>query len=259
MGRTVLPYSQVWEAERQRWQKFRRALRREDQVHLDRLFELARLHLQAGVYASNPWPLESLFLSMLLEHQKVLSALEERLRQLEAPEKTLRGRARERGSLPSPNTPPNPLKGDIAAGADGSWLLYSCPNCKGLGRGFGGRERAPALCPSPKYLPTNPMKTTGWLFDLYPLDDRMVLWFITETGQRLRLEDDFPYCLYLGGPQARLQSLARALGQKGWLRRAYPHRGRDLWTGREIPVVALEVKAYGLLPRVRQWLGTLPG
>ena len=86
----------------------------------------------------------------------------------------------------------------------------------------------------------------------------MVLWFITASGQRLRLTDDFPYCLYLGGPQARLQSLARALGQKGWLRRAYPSRGRDLWTGREIPVVALEVKAYGFLPRVRQWLGTLP-
>ena len=102
------------------------------------------------------------------------------------------------------------------------------------------------------------MQTTGWLFDLYPLGDRMVLWFITASGQRLRLEDDFPYCLYLGGPQARLQPLARALGQKGWLRRAYPGRGRDLWTGREIPVVALEVKAYGFLPRVRQWLGTLP-
>jgi DNA polymerase elongation subunit (family B) len=48
MGRTVLPYSQVWEAERQRWQKFRRALRQGDQVHLDRLFESARLHLQPG-------------------------------------------------------------------------------------------------------------------------------------------------------------------------------------------------------------------
>ena len=46
--------------------------------------------------------------------------------------------------------------------------------------------------------------------------------------------------------------------QKGWLRRAYPGRGRDLWTGLEIPVLALEVKAYGFLPRVRQWLGTLP-
>ncbi len=86
MGRTVLPYSRVWEEERQRWQKFRRALRREDQVHLDRLFELARLHLQAGVYASAPWPLESMLLSMLLEHQKAISLLEERLRSLEAGE-----------------------------------------------------------------------------------------------------------------------------------------------------------------------------
>jgi hypothetical protein len=82
MGRTVLPYSQVWEAERSRWQKFRRALRQEDQGHLDRLFESARLHLQAGVYASSPWPLESMLLSMLLEHQKAMAALEEQLKRL---------------------------------------------------------------------------------------------------------------------------------------------------------------------------------
>ena len=83
MGRTVLPYSHVWEEERSRWQKFRRALRREDQAQFDRLFELARLHLQAGVYASNPWPLEAMLLSMLLEHQKALGALKERLKKLE--------------------------------------------------------------------------------------------------------------------------------------------------------------------------------
>ena len=107
MGRTVLPYSQVWEAERQRWQKFRRALRQEDQVHLDRLFELARLHLQAGVYASNPWPLESLLLSVLLEHQKTLVALAEQLKRLE---QLLRGGPGDGRSpaLPS-NTHPTPL------------------------------------------------------------------------------------------------------------------------------------------------------
>jgi len=82
MGRTVLPYSQVWEEERQRWLKFRRALRKEDQAHFDRLFELARLHLQAGVYASQPWPLETMLLSMLLEHEKAISRLEERLKAL---------------------------------------------------------------------------------------------------------------------------------------------------------------------------------
>ena len=84
MGRTVLPYSHVWEEERSRWVKFRRALRKEDQAHFDRLFDLARLHLQAGVYASNPWPLESMLLSMLLEHEKVVCVLRERLEKLEA-------------------------------------------------------------------------------------------------------------------------------------------------------------------------------
>src|SRR3989339_266110 len=128
----------------------------------------------------------------------------------------------------------------------------------GLGRGFGEGERPRSLWPPPKTFYLTPMQTIGWLFDLYPLNDRMVLWFITASGQKLRLSDDFPYRFYLGGPRARVQSLARALGQKGWLRRAYLSRGRDLWTGVEIPVVALEVKAYGFLPRVRAWLGTLP-
>jgi hypothetical protein len=58
MGRTVLPFSRVVEEEIQEWKKFRRGLRREDQQFLDRLFEEARLHVQAGVYASRPWPFE---------------------------------------------------------------------------------------------------------------------------------------------------------------------------------------------------------
>jgi DNA polymerase elongation subunit (family B) len=102
------------------------------------------------------------------------------------------------------------------------------------------------------------METNGWLFDLYPLGNRLVLWFITDTGERLRLEDDFPYCFYLGGPPARLRALARTLQSRGWLSRSYPARGRDLWTGEEIPVLALEARAYGLLFRLRHWLGTLP-
>ncbi|MFZ5454007.1 MAG: DNA polymerase domain-containing protein [Thermodesulfobacteriota bacterium] len=99
------------------------------------------------------------------------------------------------------------------------------------------------------------METLGWLFDVYPLNDRMVLWFITVEGERLRLEDDFPYCVYLGGGEARLQSLARAWEKGGWTRRVYGARGRDLWSGEEIPVLALELKSYAHLPRLRGWLG----
>jgi hypothetical protein len=78
MGRTVLPYSQVLEREYNEWKKFRRGLRREDQKAFDRLFDLARLHVQAGVYASRPWPLEVILISILLEHHKTLEELRAR-------------------------------------------------------------------------------------------------------------------------------------------------------------------------------------
>jgi hypothetical protein len=83
MGRTVLPFSQVLEQEVQEWKKFRRGLRREDQQFLDRLFEEARLHVQAGVYASRPWPFETILVSILLEHEKALVELRSKIRTLE--------------------------------------------------------------------------------------------------------------------------------------------------------------------------------
>ena len=83
MGRTVLPFSQVLEQEAQEWRKFRRGLRKEDQQFLDQLFEEARLHVQAGVYASRPWPFETILISILLEHEKTLAELRAKLKTLE--------------------------------------------------------------------------------------------------------------------------------------------------------------------------------
>jgi hypothetical protein len=83
MGRTVLPFSRVLEQEVQEWRKFRRGLRKEDQQFLDRLFAEARLHVQAGVYASRPWPFETILVSILLEHEKALVELRSKLSVLE--------------------------------------------------------------------------------------------------------------------------------------------------------------------------------
>ncbi len=83
MGRTVLSFSRVLEQEFQEWRKFRRGLRKEDQQFFDRLFEEARLHVQAGVYASNPWPLETILLSILIEHEKALVELRSKLKAIE--------------------------------------------------------------------------------------------------------------------------------------------------------------------------------
>jgi hypothetical protein len=87
MGRTVLPFSRVLEQEVQEWRKFRRGLRKEDQQFLDRLFEEARLHVQAGVYASRPWPFETILMSILLEHERTLVELRSKIRVLEEKER----------------------------------------------------------------------------------------------------------------------------------------------------------------------------
>jgi hypothetical protein len=75
MERKDLPFSQVLEQEIQEWKMFRRALRKEDQGFLDRLFEKAMLHVEAGVLVSRPWPFETILISILLEHEKALVEL----------------------------------------------------------------------------------------------------------------------------------------------------------------------------------------
>jgi hypothetical protein len=78
--RTDLSFSQVLEQEVQEWKKFQRALRKEDQQFLDRLFEKARLHIQAGGCVSRPWPFETILISILLEHEKALVELRSKIR-----------------------------------------------------------------------------------------------------------------------------------------------------------------------------------
>ena len=92
MGRTVATFTQMLDSYQQRWNKVRRALRQDDQLEWDRLFETARLHIQAGMYAAAPEPKESIYLTMMLGLSKRVSALEaenKALRaQLQLPEPT---------------------------------------------------------------------------------------------------------------------------------------------------------------------------
>jgi|UniRef100_A0A7V6DR98 DNA polymerase elongation subunit (family B) len=99
------------------------------------------------------------------------------------------------------------------------------------------------------------MHIVGWLFDLYPLGDRIVLWFITPEGEALRLVDAFPYRVYVGGNRDRVRREVKILEDRRWLRRTYPTQGRDLGSGEEIPVWALELNTYAHLPQLRAWLG----
>jgi hypothetical protein len=71
MGKTLPPFSQLIEAERRRWAPFKCALQKADQAIIDRLFDCAKLHIQAGVMVSRPWPFETIVMAVLLEHQSL--------------------------------------------------------------------------------------------------------------------------------------------------------------------------------------------
>ena len=79
MERTDLTFNHALQHEIQEWQKFRRALRKEDQQFLDQLFEKAMLHAEAGSTVSRPWPFETILISILVEHEKALAELKSKL------------------------------------------------------------------------------------------------------------------------------------------------------------------------------------
>ena len=85
MGRTLPTYNMLilQELEREEWRKFRRALRKEDQAVFDELFLAPKTQMQAGAYASNPKPFETMLICMLIELKKELKLLEQKIARAE--------------------------------------------------------------------------------------------------------------------------------------------------------------------------------
>ena len=79
MGRTVPTFVQLIQEAAAHWTKFRRALRREDQEFFDRLFHCARCYTQAATYQCRDNPMEAILLSIALDQEKRLDALERML------------------------------------------------------------------------------------------------------------------------------------------------------------------------------------
>ena len=75
MVSTLPPFSQIMVQKRHAAAPFKRALRKVDQAVFHRPFDGAKLHVQAGVYLSRPWPFEVIAMAMLLEQQKRLERL----------------------------------------------------------------------------------------------------------------------------------------------------------------------------------------
>ena len=79
MGRTLPSATIVFMQEEAAFGRFRRALRRSDQLALDDLFVSARQHLAATQYAAHALPFEVMLLAMLLEEHKEVMKLRERM------------------------------------------------------------------------------------------------------------------------------------------------------------------------------------
>ena len=84
MGRTLPSITQAFLQEQEAFMRFRRALRRSDQLALDDLFASAQKHLAAAAYAAHALPMETFLLAMLLEEHKLVRQLRYQLEALPA-------------------------------------------------------------------------------------------------------------------------------------------------------------------------------
>lgn len=75
MGRTVPTFRDLLDRLENDWRDYRRGLSMEEQRLFDALFQKARAHASASSQAARSEPMEAVFLSMLIEHEKELAAL----------------------------------------------------------------------------------------------------------------------------------------------------------------------------------------
>ena len=83
MGRTLPSASQLMLKEEAALARFRRALRRGDQLVFDDLFTAAQQHISATAYAAYALPFETFLMAMLLEEHKEVMRLRKSIEVLE--------------------------------------------------------------------------------------------------------------------------------------------------------------------------------
>jgi hypothetical protein len=85
VGRTNLTYRDAVRRLEDRWQPYRRALRRRDRVHFDRLFDYGRAHADAAGQLNHGLAELPFLLSVLVEQERRLRELERTADAADAP------------------------------------------------------------------------------------------------------------------------------------------------------------------------------
>ncbi|MGD2249219.1 MAG: hypothetical protein PVF58_12505 [Candidatus Methanofastidiosia archaeon] len=79
MGRTAPTYRILTETEIKKLKRFRKALRKKDREAFDELMKKVRSHTSASSYMAPVDVFESMSLAILLEHEKEIAALKEKI------------------------------------------------------------------------------------------------------------------------------------------------------------------------------------
>ncbi|MGB8252966.1 MAG: DNA polymerase domain-containing protein, partial [Anaerolineaceae bacterium] len=108
--------------------------------------------------------------------------------------------------------------------------------------------------------PQTLIQHSGWLLDLYAGSrDGLVVWFIGEDGLRYRLKQDFPVTFYAAAPPSHLSELAGFAKRFGRQVEVTFTRRRELFSGDDIPVLAIRVASPAQQPAIfHQLAGRFP-
>ncbi len=85
MGRTITPYSrQIQSLADERFKDFRRGLAKKHKEAFDEIMRIAKRQLVAGVMISNPYSIETILLSALVELKTDLNDLKNQVEKLKS-------------------------------------------------------------------------------------------------------------------------------------------------------------------------------
>ena len=85
MVRSVPSFRKALDLEMAKWEGYREALREDERWAFDRMMESCKMHASAIGVVQRTNPLEAMFMSVLLEHQRKIEALEKTVKQEPSP------------------------------------------------------------------------------------------------------------------------------------------------------------------------------
>ncbi len=88
--------------------------------------------------------------------------------------------------------------------------------------------------------PINELK--GWLFDVYPCPDGMVVWIITQEGERLKLVDPFHPSFYFDGPPQEFSKVFLLLSREKTHIAVKQVERIEFFSGKPMPVMQVIVQ-----------------